>query len=102
MPLFDHQCLHCDHVFEVLLKRGEDLPVCPRCGSADLRRLVGIPAFRVAGDASQVGRIERRVKDYLKDGKWRDATRFADQAASLTRSDKVKRIADKLHEKTKA
>jgi hypothetical protein len=44
-------------------------------------------------------RIEKRVKDYLKDGKVSDAVRFADKAASMVKSDKVKRIAGRLHEK---
>ncbi len=100
MPLFDYRCNACGHTFEVLIRRGDPPSACPQCGGADLRRLVGMPAFRMASDAAQVGRIERRVKDYLKDGKWGDATRFADKAASMTRSDRVKRIADKLHEKT--
>jgi len=50
--------------------------------------------------ASQTGRIEKRVKGYLLDGKVSDATRFADKAASMVKSDRVKRIADKLHHKT--
>jgi hypothetical protein len=40
------------------------------------------------------------VKDYLVDGKVSEAVRFADKAASVVKSDKVKRIADKLHQKT--
>ena len=38
-------------------------------------------------------RIEKRVKDYLKDGKVSDAVRFADKAASMVKSDRVKRVA---------
>ncbi len=100
MPLFDYQCRNCGHTFEVLSRPGDPPPICPHCRGTDLRKLVGMPAFRVADDAAQVRRIEKRVKDYLKDGKWGDATRFADKAVSLTGSDRVKRIADKLHEKT--
>ncbi len=100
MPLFDYECLRCGHVFEVLEKPGNPPSRCAACGGEDLRKRVGLPAFRIADDSGQVRRIEKRVKDYLKDGKWGDATRFADKAVSMTRSDKVKRIADKLHQKT--
>ena len=57
------------------------------------------PSVHVKEDRA-TARIEKRVKDYLKDGKFSDATRFADKAASTVKSDKVKRIADKLHKKT--
>jgi hypothetical protein len=57
------------------------------------------PAVYIKTDRT-AARIEKRVKDYLKDGKVSDATRFADKAASMVQSDQVKRIADKLHEKT--
>ena len=57
------------------------------------------PAIRVREDRA-TARIGKRVKDYLKDGKVSDAVRFADKAASMVKSDKVKRIAQKLHQKT--
>jgi hypothetical protein len=34
------------------------------------------------------------------DGKVKDAVRFADKASSMVKSDKVKQIADKLHQKS--
>jgi hypothetical protein len=61
--------------------------------------LIGAPAFHVKVDHA-TRRIEKRVKDYLKDGKVSDAVRFADKAASTVKSEKVKHIAEKLHQKT--
>ncbi len=102
MPLFDCRCASCDHVFEVLLRRADDeSPRCPACGADDTRKLIGRPAIKVkAGDGAAVSRIEQRVKGQLIGGKFGEATRFADKAASMVKSDRVKKLADKLHQKT--
>jgi len=101
MPIFEFECADCGLVFEVIYDTGENPPLCLDCGSSDVKKLIGAPAFHVkGGSASATPRIEKKVKDYLKYGKFAEATRFADKAASMVKSDKVKRIANKLHEKT--
>jgi putative FmdB family regulatory protein len=100
MPMYDYECPACGSVFEVIVFRGSDPPPsCPRCGRGQTRRLMAAPAVHIKADCATT-RIEKRVKDYLTDGKISDATRFADKAASMVKSDRVKRIADKLHKKT--
>ena len=99
MPIYDYECAGCGVVFEVILEIGESHPTCPTCGGRECRKLIGAPAIHVKVDHS-TRRIEKRVKDYLKDGKVSDAVRFADKAASMVKSDRVKRVANKLHEKT--
>jgi putative FmdB family regulatory protein len=99
MPIFDYECPGCGEVFEALTQTGDPPPTCPACGGHKSKKLVGAPAVHFKTD-SATPRIEKRVKDYLKDGKASDAVRFADKAASMTKSDQVKRIADKLHDKT--
>jgi putative FmdB family regulatory protein len=99
MPIYEFECASCGEAFEVILDMGEAPPSCPACGDSECRKLIGAPAVHVKADHA-TGRIEKRVKDYLKDGKTADAVRFADKAASLTKSDRAKRIADKLHSKT--
>jgi putative FmdB family regulatory protein len=99
MPIYEYECAGCGEVFEVILDIGGPPPSCPACGSPECTRLIGAPAIHVKGDHA-TARIEKRVKDYLKDGKVSDAVRFADKAASMVKSDRVKRVADKLHEKT--
>ena len=99
MPFYEYECTKCGSTFEVMLRIGGSPPPCPSCGSNESRKLVAAPAIQVRGNRA-TARIEKRVKDYLKDGKISDATRFADKAASMVKSDKVKRIADKLHQKT--
>ena len=99
MPIFEYECAKCGAVFEVIVTGDEVQIPCENCGNKDTKKLIGAPAFRINGDNASP-RIEKRVKDYLKDGKFSEATRFANKAASMVKSDKVKRIADKLHEKT--
>jgi putative FmdB family regulatory protein len=99
MPIFEYECAKCGSIFEVLVKNDKDPVPCENCGNKDTTKLVGAPAFRFTRDSATPG-VEKRVKDYLKDGKFSEATRFVDKAASMVKSDKVKRIADKLHKKT--
>jgi putative FmdB family regulatory protein len=99
MPIYEYECADCGGIFEVILHIGGAPPSCPSCGSPKCRRLIGIPAVHVKVDHA-TARIEKRVKDYLKDGKVSDAVRFADKAASVVKSDRVKRVAEKLHEKS--
>lgn len=100
MPIFDYECSKCGFVFEALSLSRSEIPQCPECGSEENRRLPGIPAVHVKGGDPATARIEKRVKDYLKDGNIAGAKRFADKAASMSKSEKAKRISDKLHEKT--
>jgi putative FmdB family regulatory protein len=99
MPIYEFECTSCGETFEVILSMNEASPSCPTCGGSKCRKLIGAPAVHVKVDHA-TARIEKRVKDYLIDGKTGDAVRFADKAASMTKSDRVKRISDKLHSKT--
>ncbi|PXW23995.1 FmdB family zinc ribbon protein [Paraburkholderia caballeronis] len=42
MPLYDYRCRDCHTQFETLVRAGAT-PVCPRCGSAALDKLVSAP-----------------------------------------------------------
>ena len=99
MPIYEYECVECGATFEVMLKVGGTPPPCPNCKSRRSTKLMTAPAVQIKEEQA-TARIENRVKGYLKDGKISDATRFADKAASMVKSDKVKRIANKLHEKT--
>ena len=51
MPIFDYQCLQCAHIIEdVLQKSDDDLKFCPKCGTDELRRLIGAANFQLKGD----------------------------------------------------
>jgi len=99
MPIYEYECASCGGVFEVILHVGGAPASCPICGGRECRKLIGSPAIHVKEDRA-TARIEKRVRDYLIDGKVSDAVRFADKATSMVKSDKVKRIADKLHQKS--
>ena len=99
MPIYEYECADCGSIFEMIADGGSHPPLCPSCGGERTKKLMAAPAIHIKTDRA-TGRIEKRVKDYLKDGKISDATRFADKARSMVKSDKVKRIADKLHIKT--
>ncbi|MBW2109014.1 MAG: zinc ribbon domain-containing protein [Deltaproteobacteria bacterium] len=99
MPIYEFSCSDCKRVFEVLVARYEHRAQCPHCGGERTKRLIGAPSIQVSTDRA-TPRIEKRVREYLLDGKFSQATRFADKAASMVKSDKVKRIAEKLHQKT--
>jgi len=99
MPIYDYECAECGAIFEVIVKRGERPSPCPECGSRESKKLMAAPAFHIKVDRA-TARIEKRVKSYLKDGNISGAMRFADEAASMVKSDKVRRISDKLHQKT--
>ena len=99
MPIYEYECTNCESIFEVIIDRDGNPPPCPSCGSGETRKIVAAPAIHIKEDRA-TARIGKRVKDYLKDGKVSEAMRFAVKAASMVKSDKVKRIAEKLHQKT--
>ncbi|MCK4486627.1 MAG: zinc ribbon domain-containing protein, partial [Desulfobacterales bacterium] len=99
MPIYEYKCASCGGIFEAIVDIGGAPSKCPACGSRECKKLIGAPAVHVKVDHA-TARIEKRVKDYLKDGKVSNAVRFADKAASMVKSDRVKRVADRLHERS--
>jgi putative FmdB family regulatory protein len=39
MPIYDHRCTKCDHLFEELLALDAAAPPCPKCGATAERVL---------------------------------------------------------------
>jgi putative FmdB family regulatory protein len=49
MPLYEYECSHCGHAFEVVQKaHGQPLKKCPKC-SGPLRKLLSAPAIHFKG-----------------------------------------------------
>ncbi|MBI5584697.1 MAG: zinc ribbon domain-containing protein [Deltaproteobacteria bacterium] len=44
MPLYDFLCLDCSKVSETLISSSSDLPVCPACGSNNMKRMLSAPS----------------------------------------------------------
>jgi putative FmdB family regulatory protein len=47
MPLYEYQCQHCRHHFELLVRESTDF-TCPQCGSTELARQLSVFAVGVA------------------------------------------------------
>lgn len=50
MPIYDYQCVDCQHSLEAIQKLA-DAPLvdCPECSKPALRKKVSAPAFRLKG-----------------------------------------------------
>lgn len=52
MPLYEYSCRKCEHTFEALVTaRSAKTVACPKCESAELDQLVGLPAAGRVSDA---------------------------------------------------
>ncbi|MCK5543916.1 MAG: zinc ribbon domain-containing protein [Desulfobulbaceae bacterium] len=51
MPLFDFICQACGEKFETLII-GSDKPVCPKCKSGDLKKLMSTFSHKIGGRGS--------------------------------------------------
>ncbi len=100
MPIYEFECENCGHRFESLQKRDEEFPPCPECGSKDVIKVPSIFGFqdRISYRETRERAIMKRLRDYLIDGKIKDAQKFMEKARNLQPTDRVKKIADKLSE----
>jgi putative FmdB family regulatory protein len=46
MPIYEYACRSCDNRFELLIRGTSAQPVCPACKSADLEKLLSLPAVK--------------------------------------------------------
>jgi len=83
------------------MKHGEDFPPCPKCGSANVIKVPSVFGFvdRTARVAEREKAILKRARDYLIDGKVRDAQRFLQKAKEYYPTDRIKKLSDKLAER---
>lgn len=75
MPIYEYSCRACGHEFETLV-RSATTPACPKCESADLERLLSLPAIKSESthglalkaakkrDAKQAGVNARTQREY--------------------------------------
>lgn len=62
MPIYEYECLACQHKFEALRPMGSDPESCPECGG-EIRRLISVPS-----DAAPSGFSSRRKEPALVKG----------------------------------
>ena len=60
MPMYEYQCNACHADFERLV-RGDAVPTCPECGSADLTKVVS--RLAPAGKIEAIRLSNRRAAD---------------------------------------
>lgn len=59
MPIFDYKCSACGHTFEALILKGT-VPACTACGSAELERLLSLPAVKSSSTSDLAMRAARK------------------------------------------
>lgn len=66
MPMYEYLCESCDHRFEIMqpLSAKADETVCPRCNTANSRRLMSAFASKVVG-THKPGFSEMKAYDML-------------------------------------
>ncbi len=101
MPIYEFRCEICGEIFEVLQKMEEDFPNCPKCNSNYVIKLPSLFGFQDKSAKLQVREkaILKRARDYLIDGKIKDAKKFLEKAKDFYPTDRIKKLHDTLAEK---
>uniref|UniRef100_A0A7V5XGK6 Zinc ribbon domain-containing protein n=1 Tax=Thermodesulfobacterium geofontis TaxID=1295609 RepID=A0A7V5XGK6_9BACT len=101
MPIYEFKCEICGEIFESLQKMGEDFPPCPNCNSNYVIKLPSVFGFqdRSARVSERERAILKRARDYLIDGKVKDAKRFLEKAKEFYSTDKIKKLHETLEKR---
>ena len=59
MPIFEYKCRGCGNEFEALVRKS-DVPACPSCNSADLERLLSMPALKTETTKAQAMKAAKK------------------------------------------
>jgi putative FmdB family regulatory protein len=59
MPIYEYECIRCNHIFERIMKVGEEAPACPACGANRPRRRIA--PFGTNTWSTFLDGMERRV-----------------------------------------
>ena len=46
MPIYEYVCRNCSNKFDLLIRGTSASPACPACKSADLEKLLSLPAVK--------------------------------------------------------
>ncbi len=81
-------CDHCQPGFEIVQRITEpELKVCPWCQSS-VQRILFPPTVVVKG--SPLTEVDRKIKEYEKQGMWSHAAELADKEAEKTKREDLK------------
>lgn len=97
MPIYEYKCENCGIIFEKIGRFEDPSPLCPIC-EGTTKRVPSVFSFRdnSARISEREKRILRLAKDYLKDNKVEDATRFLQKSLEYVKTDKIKKAYDAL------
>jgi putative FmdB family regulatory protein len=56
MPIYEYHCDDCGAYVELLLRRSEDEPVCPHCGTLLTQKLFSVPYVSKGFSTREPGR----------------------------------------------
>jgi len=62
MPLYEYSCKACGNDFELLV-RHDTAAVCPACESADIEKLLSLPAVKSSGTHELAMRAAKKRDD---------------------------------------
>ncbi len=98
MPIYEFRCEICGHIFERLQKVDDPWPPCPKCGETKVFKLPSVFGFKDASGwrTEREQAILKRARDYLVDGKVREAQRFLKKAQEHVKTDRINRLSDAL------
>lgn len=69
MPIYEYQCVECQHIEEVIQKVSDDpLLVCPACNKPALKKNVTAAGFRLSGGGWYETDFKSGDKKNLADG----------------------------------
>jgi len=81
-------CDHCIKGFETIQKITEPpLTNCPQCKNP-IKRVIFPPTVVVKG--SSVSEVDKKIKEYEKEGKWSHAAELADKEAEKTKREDLR------------
>lgn len=85
---FEKSCKKCSSGFEIFQKITEPaLTICPQCKNP-ISRVLFAPTVVVKG--SPVTEVDRKIKEYEKEGKWSHAAELADKEAEKTKREDLR------------
>lgn len=95
MPTYEYiaidsqkSCNQCKDGFEIVQRISEpSLTVCPQCKNP-IRRIIFPPTFVVKG--SSVSEVDKKIREYEKEGKWSHAAELADKEAEKTKREDLR------------
>ncbi len=101
MPIYEFRCEICGYIFEKIQKIDDPWPNCPKCGEDKVFKLPSIFGFTDAASfrAEREQAILRRARDYLIDGKVKDAKRFLAKAQEYVKTDRINKLSEALNKR---